>query len=185
MEEGKGLFKLEIALDRMYYDLLFDAAGKLPSRDRELVERILTTEIDLQNINWLIRFSHFYDVSAAEMEKILISRGTRIGVEDITAYLNQESRQREPSALLKGRFPSLSTISMGERGAATQAMLFEQILEETRKTEFMKLISGYPFTIGIILVYFFLKNRECRYLTGILNGKLYGWSPDRIREVTG
>ncbi|MBI9103664.1 MAG: V-type ATPase subunit [Spirochaetales bacterium] len=186
METGDGLFKMEIALDRMYYDFLFSSAKELPSKDRALVERILTTEIEIQNINWLIRYSHFYSVTAPELEEILIPRGMKISVEDIQSYLSQETRQKDPAALLKGKFPALASLSIGDKGsAASQAILFEQLLEATRKEEFMKLISGYPFTIGIVLVYFFMKNRESRFLMSVLNGKYYGWKSERIREVTG
>ncbi len=186
IQDGGSLFKLEISLDRMYYDFLFDSSISLPHRDRILVERILTTEVDLQNINWLIRYSHFYKVSAPELKEILIPRGKSLELEDIQAYLTQESRQKDPAALLKGRFPALSSLSLADKGnTASQALLFEQLLEETRKSEFLKLISGYPFNIGIILVYFFMKTRECRFLTGLLNGKYYGWKAERIREVTG
>jgi vacuolar-type H+-ATPase subunit C/Vma6 len=69
--------------------------------------------------------------------------------------------------------------------SASQALLFENLLDNTRKTEFLKLISGYPFTIGIILVYFFMKNRESQFIIALLNGKYYGWKPERIRDAAG
>ena len=184
--EEIGIFKIETSLDRMYYRTLFEKSAGLPRRDRELVEKILRTEIDLQNISWLIRYSHFYKVDAAGLSEILIPLGRTLEQKDIEAYLSQEGRMKDPAALLKGRFPALASLSLADRGThAAQALLFEQLLDETTKTEFIKLISGYPFTIGIILVYFFMKSRESRFIMGVLNGKYYGLKPDRIRDVTG
>ena len=63
VESEGSLFRLEIALDHFYYSNLLSAIGKLDKRDRTIALRLTGVEIDLQNINWIIRFKNFYDLS--------------------------------------------------------------------------------------------------------------------------
>ena len=62
VESEGSLFRLEIGLDHFYYENLLIAMGQLDRRDREIALRLTGVEIDLQNINWIIRFKNFYNL---------------------------------------------------------------------------------------------------------------------------
>ena len=186
VEEG-GIFRIETSLDRFYYQFLINQAEKLPPRDRDLVLRILETEVDLQNLSWILRYSRFYRLNAEELAATLLPGGHRFTLQELQPFVSREggSQEVDPGTLLIHRYPALG--ALGEAGSsrgsqAARAVLFEKLLEVTRLQEFMKLITGYPFTIGIVLVYFFLKEREIRFLVGVMNGKNYHWQEDKIRE---
>ena len=57
------------------------------------------------------------------------------------------------------------------------------MMEEIMKHEVKRILSGYPFTIGIILAYFMLKGDELRKVRTILNAKLYGLQQERIDSL--
>ena len=184
-----GIFRIETSLDRFYYRFLSEKREDLPREDRAMVLRIMETEVDLQNLSWILRYSRFYNMGIEDLLNTLIPGGYKFTPEDLKPFLERgDSREGspDPGTLLSHRYPSLGAVPPGAEAAAgetgsARALLFEQLLEETRRREFMKIITGYPFTIGIILVYFFLKDRETRFLRGVLNGKYYGWGIDRIR----
>ncbi len=186
VEEG-GIFRIETSLDRFYYRYLIEQAEKLPSRDRDLVLKILETEVDLQNLSWILRYSRFYRLTVEELAATLLPGGHQFTLQELKPFVSREGggQETDPSGLLVHRYPALGALGDGgsSRGnQAARAVLFEKLLEVTRLQEFMKLITGYPFTIGIVLVYFFLKEREIRFLVGVMNGKNYHWQEDKIRE---
>lgn len=191
-----GIFYLETALDRFYYRYLKEQSEKLPSGDRKIVHKIMTAEIDLQNLSWIIRYSRFYQITVENLTEVLMPGGSTFSPEQIAplfagAHERTGSGEMHPgisgaAGLLAQRYPGLQALADGQSGgsASSEAAYFEQLLAQIRKKEFVKIITGYPFTIGIVLVYFFLRNRESRFLTGVFNGKYYGWDSQRIREFS-
>ena len=122
-----------------------------------------------------------------ELAATLLPGGHQFTLQELKPFVSREGggQETDPSGLLVHRYPALGALGDGgsSRGnQAARAVLFEKLLEVTRLQEFMKLITGYPFTIGIVLVYFFLKEREIRFLVGVMNGKNYHWQEDKIRE---
>jgi len=45
------------------------------------------------------------------------------------------------------------------------------------------MLSGYPFTVGIVLAYFVLKRNEMRKVRSILNAKYYKLSEERLQGI--
>ena len=66
---------------------------------------------------------------------------------------------------------------------ASHILMIEDYLAGTRKKEFLKILSGRPFNIGIALSYFFLYKDEDRMIRSILSAKFYKWDEARIREA--
>lgn len=60
--------------------------------------------------------------------------------------------------------------------------MVEGLLRQIRREETMKLLRGYPFTVGIILAYVFLKRKEIGTVVSLLNAHYYGVSPDRMGD---
>ena len=51
------------------------------------------------------------------------------------------------------------------------------------KHEVQRILTGYPFTIGIILAYFMLKRNEMKKIRTILNAKRYHIEQERIESM--
>ena len=62
--------------------------------------------------------------------------------------------------------------------SAARLRVLQQILEEIKRQEVQHILSGYPFTIGIVLAYFFLKGDEMARVRTLLNAKHYGLTPE-------
>ena len=182
MSPESGLFKLETSLDHLYYRHIFEQSSSLNKSDSRVLKDIISTEIDLQNISWLIRYRHFYKTDYSELAGILIPGGHGLQLENLANTLTDENQEFSPVSILNKNYPELSALSISDKhNFSDQAQLFEQLLDETRKRSFTRILAGYPFTIGIVLVYFFMSEREQKFIASILNGKNYGFSADQIK----
>ncbi len=184
VESESSLFRMEIAFDHFYYTNLLAAIDKLGRRDRTIALRLAGVEIDLQNINWIIRFKNFYDLPLEAVLAAIIPGGGNL---DTTIIAELYSAQNITSALqgfVRGRYPGLSAfVSAKASDATSRLLLIQQMLNEIMKHEVQRILVGYPFTIGIILAYFILKRSELRKIRIILNTKQYGVQQERIESM--
>ncbi|HAK44699.1 MAG TPA: hypothetical protein DCO79_02095 [Spirochaeta sp.] len=184
VDSNDGLFTIETNLDRLYYSSILKASNELKKSDSIIMNDIISTEIDLQNISWLIRYRHFYKMDFTELAKILIPGGNGLQLESLQNGTKDEDSGFSPMEILKKSYPELSTLNISNKhNFSSQAQLFEELLDETRKRKFTGILTGYPFTIGIILVYFFMSERELHFISSVLNGKNYRFPPEQIKEL--
>ncbi len=179
---GRSLFPAEIALDHFFYRSLQGQAEQLEPRDRKIGRRMIGVEIDLQNINWLIRFKEFYKLPLEEVLSWSIPEGQALDRQAIAdAYGSKEDTFLN---LVKKRYSEYAPLLAAQgSGSQSRLVLLERILEQIMLTEVRHILSGYPFTIGIILSYFILKRNEIKKVMTILNAKFYQLPEERIKSV--
>ncbi len=183
--KDSSLFSLELALDRFLYHRLVEAADRLAPRDREIARRLIGVEIDLQNVGWLIRFKNFYSLETEQALGYTLAGGLNLEPELMRESYVSEQTDREISALVGRRYPEIAPLlaSKEQTKFTARLTLIERILEEIIKIEVRKIMTGYPFTIGIILSYFILKSDEIRKVMTVLNAKFYDWPEERIQAL--
>lgn len=184
VEDDGSLYRMEVAFDQYYYDILLKAIGRLSKRDRGIAQRLVGIEIDLQNISWITRLKTYYDLPLEEVLNTLIPGGHSLKrplIDDLYRAQNVTSVLQD---FVKGQYPGLSTL-LGAKGSDTASRLriLQRILEEIKRQEVQRILVGYPFTIGIILAYFFLKGEEVGRLRTLLNAKFYGKTLERIEST--
>jgi V/A-type H+-transporting ATPase subunit C len=184
VESEGSLFRMEVAFDHFYYNNLLAAIGKLNRRDRDIALRLTGVEIDLQNINWIIRFRNFYDLPLDAVMAAIVPGGFNL---DKTVMGEIYSAQNVTSVLqgfVKRKYPGLSALLSSQTSDSTsRLLLIRRILEEIMKHEVQRILTGYPFTIGITLAYFVLKRNELKKVRTILNAKHYGIEQERIESM--
>jgi V/A-type H+-transporting ATPase subunit C len=183
--ETQSLFPVEIALDHHYYRLLLAAIAELEARDRQIARRLIGVEIDMENISWLIRFKSFFDLPLKEALEYSIPWGLNLSRELMTESYQSEQPGEVLSAVVRKRYPELAGLLSSQQRAETRVqfsrlVLMERILEQIMLLEVRRILTGYPFTIGIILAYFIIKANEIGKIMSILNGKFYNWPEERI-----
>lgn len=184
VEKGQSLFQLEIALDQYYYRNLIEKVEKLKGRDRRIALRIVGIEIDLLNINWIIRFRNFYNLPQETVLGLTIPHGHSID----QAALREVYVSENITAILQGivtkKYPSLAVfLSYEASDAYSRILLIEQVLDQILMLEVRRILSGYPFSIGIVLAYFILKRRDIRRIGQSLHAKQYQLKKERIRGI--
>ena len=181
---GSSLFPIEVALDQYFYRQLLEAMDGLPSRDREIARRLVGIEIDLQNIDWVIRFKQTYELSVEEALRYALPYGQNVGEKEIRAAYGAASATEVLSDLVKRKYPPLRPLlSTQVAESRSRLVLIERILDQILAMEVRHALSGYPFTIGIILAYFLLKRRELKTVMTLLNAKYYQIPADRIEGL--
>jgi V/A-type H+-transporting ATPase subunit C len=184
VETQGSLFRMEIAFDHFYYGNLLSAAKKLDLRDRNIVTRLTGVEIDLQNINWLIRMKRFYEMPLEAVTATLVPGGLNLNQAMINDVYHAQNVRPVVHNFIKGRYPGLSALLSAQTPETYPGLLLiHRVLEEIMKQEVQRLLAGYPFTVGIILSYFILKRNELKKIRTILNAKMYDIPPERIESM--
>jgi len=179
-----SLFRLEISLDHFYYNNLLATIKKMDSDDRTIALKLIGVEIDLQNIRWIIRLKDFYDLSLQEALSVIIPGGSQINATVMEELYRASNVTAVLQRFVKEIYPALSALLSSQVSDNTsRLLLILRILDEIRKHEVERILSGYPFTVGIILAYFILKNNELKKLRMILNAKQFGISQERIEGM--
>ncbi len=175
VETEGSLFRMEVAFDQLYYRDLVDAINALDRQDREVAIRLIGVEIDLQNISWIIRFQRFYDLPLEAVLGAIIPGGFHLN----RAAIQELYRAQNVTSVLQNfiavKYAGLSALLASQASDSTSRLtLIGRILDEIRRHEVQRILSGYPFTIGIILAYFILKADELKKIRMILNAKQLG-----------
>jgi V/A-type H+/Na+-transporting ATPase subunit C len=178
------LFLLEIDFDRLYYTRLLQSTEGLEKNDRETVARLLGIEIDMENIDRLIRIKTFYDIPADRAMGILIPGGHSIGIQDLQSAYTLSDSKEILSNLIQKSYPGWQSIISESGGDSySRLILFDKIIGEILSKEFSRIRGGNPFSIGIMLVYLILKRNESEKVRAILNGKFYNISEEQMKSV--
>ncbi len=179
-----SLFRMEIALDHFYYDNLMSAARNMDSADHAIIHRLIGVEVDLQNINWLIRLKNFYDLPLDAVMAMLVPGGFNLNQVMISELYSAQNVTGVLQDFVKGKYPGLmALLSSQTADSQSRLLLIHRILEEIMKQEVQKILAGYPFTVGIIMAYFILKGNELKKIRTILNAKKYNLQQQRIESM--
>jgi V/A-type H+-transporting ATPase subunit C len=184
VESEGSLFRMEIAFDHFYYENLLSAIDKLDRTDRTIALRLTGVEIDLQNINWIIRFKNFYSLPLEAVLAALVPGGFNLDTAVIDELCSAQNVTSVLQGFVKSKYPPLAALLSSQTPDSTsRLLLISRILEEIMKHEVHRILAGYPFTIGIILAYFILKRNELKKIRTILNAKHYGIEQERIEST--
>jgi len=180
--QSRSLFRVEVALDHHFYRQLLAAVAALAPRDRGIAERMIGAEIDLANINWLIRFKGFFKLPGEQALAFAIPSGLALSPQAVAEAYAADNPSALLTQLVRKRYANLAGLLTPQEYSESYARLVmvERILAEILLLEVRHLLAGYPFTIGIILAYFVLKSAESRRIMTVLNAKFYDWPAERI-----
>lgn len=190
------LFDLEIALDKAWYADLEKATRELPAEDRAEAMRIFHRDFDLKNLLKLVRFGRFYRLDGTRLKGILLPWGRLYASKEAARFMAADPSQRDVMPLVRSFVPELTDAfrddgrlmaddAHAEQVLADETLRIEEALGAERRKEYARLLTGQPFSIGIMLTYFYEYRRKTSMIRAILNGKFYGYTQERIREALG
>ncbi|MDD7200502.1 MAG: V-type ATPase subunit [Sphaerochaetaceae bacterium] len=191
-----GLFDLEIALDKAWYAEMMRSIDLLGKADREIANHLYLHDFDLKNLLRLIRFGRYYHMDAKELEKVVLPWGKLASSRECRNYIASKADERDPMPMVKRIFPQVASDVQQimesyhdpkhtEELLAAETLRLETYLGSERAKEYGALLSKDPFTIGVILAYFYYYRKENMQIRAILNGKYYGYTAEKILEVVG
>lgn len=173
------LFPLEAALEADYFHRLWETVGALGALDRSAASRTIGLEIDVRNVEGLIRLKRYSGLPAGDALSALLPGGLRLGEQRLMeAYSSRDPRAL--IALLRMAPPPLPRAMGGEKATIDQLRLIHALLEDVLERDARRALGGYPFTIGTVIAYFTLMRAESHAVRRIIAGKYLGLPAERI-----
>jgi V/A-type H+-transporting ATPase subunit C len=168
--ETRSLFYLEVALDRELYEAMWRAIRVLSPADRKIASRLLGIEIDILNINWILRFKKYYNLGLANVIRLIVPGGLQVKEDLLRDAYPDRTPAALMSALLTGVYSGLPRPMEAEKEVEGLHLL-EGLLRETYAQQLRNALGGYPFTIGTVIAYLRFKKIEVSNIITILNAK--------------
>jgi V/A-type H+-transporting ATPase subunit C len=176
-KERDSLFYLEVALDIDYYQRLFECVDKFSSVDKNIARKILGIEVDIENINWLIRLRKYYSLGMGEILDWVIPGGGKIHKDKMREFYVSNGLSKVIEGLALGPYVKLKEL-VEENIYLLENFLYEVLLRQIKRT-----LAGFPFTIGTVLGYLILKHRETANIVSLFYAKAYGMQKDEAEHL--
>jgi V/A-type H+/Na+-transporting ATPase subunit C len=164
-DEGT-LFPLEVALDLEYYRRLWSEIEALPRGDRAEATTILGARYDVTNIEWMLRYRSLYHLAPEEIFNYTLPYGARLDDDTVRAVAEAPD---QPAAIAALPEPYRSLLAPWAQEAnlwRLEVALSRYLWREARRN-----LGGYPFHVGAILGFLFLKEAEVHDVRAILEAK--------------
>jgi V/A-type H+-transporting ATPase subunit C len=172
-----SLFILEVEIDIDYYERLLACTGKFSPPDRRIARKLIGIEIDIENINWLIRLRKYYSLGIGDILDWVIPGGDKIDKERVRQFYTSDGLGTVIASVALGPYMRIKDL------AEENAQLIESFLYEILFREVKRALAGFPFTIGTILGYLILKHRETKNLISLFYAKGFGLKKEEIASL--
>lgn len=175
INKGAALFDIELSLDLYYFRRMWRVNSvKTQKHQRELVEKVMGTEIDIMNLIWIFRVKRFYDVpdeiifsyiipihyklSRDETKRLICAKG-------IPAFLDEVEKTR-----YKGFFDDVK-----DSGTGIIRKYWKTVYSINQKSERQD-----AFSLAPILAYMDYKDIEIRNIITVIEAIHYEMAPKEI-----
>lgn len=182
-QKQNNVLLLENALDHFFYRQLWDVIIPFQTkRDRKVAQKIIGMEIDLININIVLR-GKLLSYPPNEIMTQIIPINNRLG-----SALSQALKAFTVSEALENLQTTVYTdliqaIYREYRGKENSIAKIEQLQQEWFIQALFTLLAGYPFHIGIFLAYIVFRLQETENLRIIFETKWKGIDLKFAREL--
>ena len=156
-------FRLEMSLDRLYFQKLYQSILKLDRMDRKLMGELLGANIDMLNLQWIYRGRRFFDISAEEIYNFTLDHGAQYNLRRLKdlCYMDFD-KYRE--FILEGSYGDLFK---------DREYMLERGMERHLFYEVRKMMKANRMSLAIPVGILFLFEYEIRDLFTIMEGKRY------------
>ena len=172
--QERTLFPVEVALDLDYYRRLWAGVEALGDLDRAVAVRLVGTRYDVLNLDWLIRFRLLYRLSPQEIFNYTLPHGYRL-----TDTVIRRAGAADDLAGIVAELPQpYREILRAVGGGPTAVEEAELRLYRHLTAVARSALVGYPFQIGEVLAYLWLREAEVHDLEVVLEGTRTGRTAD-------
>lgn len=180
-EREQTLFPLEVALDIRYYRDLAAAIVDLNGEDEQDARRVLGIHLDILNILWAYRYRIYHRLSAEEIVNYTLWHTFRTDAD----LIRRIALGAPPADILVQVWgpQAFSPADLAVLDGTPESMpRLERVLLRLWRQRAQREMGGYPFKLGTLLGYVILEELEAQDLITLLEGKVMGWSVERIQE---
>lgn len=175
----QSLFPLEVALDLDYWRRLWAEARKLSGKDREMAMKIIGSLLDMNNLNWVIRYRIYHKLSEEELINYTLPFGFRVSDNDVRAI----AAGSDIEAVIARIYPSISDVGALLEHPQSGLPKLEHALKQQVMRQCTAAFIGDPFHIGIPLAYLLLSDFEVQDLIVLIEGKSFNMPDEEYRPL--
>ncbi len=166
------LIVLERALDEEISGAIWERTEKLGGLDREIVRKIVGTELDMTNIMTLLRCKA-EEIPPGKLRSYLLPYTYLVdfGAEALNETIMAENVGAAIRAMPTSPYEDVLNRALPDYDAEKTLIPFEDALWRQFATVVRKTLKGYPINIGTIIGFLYLKELEIQNLCTIAVGK--------------
>jgi V/A-type H+-transporting ATPase subunit C len=168
--EKEGFFRFETSLDSSYYSELISFVKKLDRDDRKVLEMVSGIQVDLINLQWILRAKKYYKLYPEEILAHTIYYGHRLS-KDKLKELSYVKSVDEFFERLKGIPYRQIFLDSGNQDYLIEREIFSYL-----KGIYQKYKRDYRMNISVLYSFLELAYLECRDVIAILESKRYSVS---------
>lgn len=174
--EKEGLFRLEMALDFVYFISLRKFLKKLSKEDRTVIEKMNGIYADLLNIQWIFRGMKYYRLSPEILYNYTIYDGWKLKKEDVKNLCYSGDLKEFYSKVSKTPYREVFL-----RSNFQEYLLEKEILAYLKKV-YLRYNSEFRMNISVVLSYLELALLECRDIITIVENQRYSQQSEEIMQ---
>jgi len=173
---GKLLFYAEMSLDKLYFRLLYEQAGKLEKKDELAFKELLGKNIDLFNLEWIYRGLKFFKLSPEELINYTLTNGYSLNYKLLKELCYSDSADKLINKVLDTRYGFLFD------NKNTLDLLMERRIERYLYFQFLEYYHKGNTGIIIAIIYIHLLEYEIRDIVSITEAIRYGLNKEEINK---
>ncbi len=175
-----AVYLLEISLYITYYRKLCQSLRRLWGRDGQAARRLVGTMIDFRNLLWAYRYRIFFNMAPETILSYTVPEGGCVNVRVIQRVATGAPPLEIVRELWGDTLPGIERIEdIPVRDAVVE---LEIIFRRYLYREAREMLTGYPLHLGTALAYIVLLEAEVDDLIALMEGRINGWSVNRIRS---
>ena len=152
--KNKNVSATDIALDKFYYTNLISAAKTLPKEQKETLLGIITDEINLTNIIWMMRLIRYYKMDDEQIKSMLITAEGVLTAEELLPMMNTDST-KESKVIRKYR-SIFENVFVNDNTDITKA---DKSAEQYINHRYRKMFTE-EYNILTVIAYIYIKMQE-------------------------
>ncbi|MEM3061788.1 MAG: V-type ATPase subunit, partial [Candidatus Bathyarchaeia archaeon] len=179
-EKTGSIVFVEILLDKHLYSKIWEFIQRLKGIDKKVLKSIIGTEIDLMNMNLIVRAKQLNLPEKTTKDLILpITHNLDREIEEALKALNYLD---SIDALVAGYYKRHLLEYSEQAKKENDVSVFETGLKRFSAISNLSSFVGYPFHAGVMVAYLKLKMFEAQDIRAILLGKRDGLENERIKK---
>jgi len=180
-ERDRNLLSLETALDHYVYNSIFAYIRMLGHEDYPGAYNFYGTEIDLNNINIVLR-GKAADLNPAIIQRMIVREGLRVKKEILLEGIRARSVVDAANKLAVSIYAPYIIKGAKKYQQTGNISILERVLDEFLMNRCRLLLARFPFSLETILGFITLKYFETRNIKALIIGKEEKLAPSVIRE---
>lgn len=174
----EGLFRVETALDSLYFPYLRKYKSMLDAEDKKLLSNMIGTYSDLINLQWIIRGKTYYKLKPEIIFNYVIQGGLKFNQDELKRLCYAKDVNEILELIDKSPYKAL----FNEMGASLDRMDMNILLY------FKKYFKSYKkqnrMNLALVLSYIEIASLEVRDIISIVENIRYGANGEEIKKFT-